>query len=154
MATSVVYSSIFAAVMASIPGLSTKLICFDTSIVDLTDQLADPVEVLFRVQLGGGTDINSALAYCEKQIESPSKTHLVLIPDLYEGGDAKSMLARAAAIKQSGVNLVVLLTLSDSGHQLMKRNMQKESQALDVRCSPVLRISFRRSWLPRSLEKT
>ena len=116
MATSVVYSSIFAAVMASIPGLSTKLICFDTSIVDLTDQLADPVEVLFGVQLGGGTDINSALAYCEKQIENPTKTHLVLITDLYEGGDAKSMLARAAAIKQSGVNLIVLLALSDSGH--------------------------------------
>lgn len=116
MATSVVYSSIFAAVMASVPGLSTKLICFDTSIVDLTDQLADPVEVLFGVQLGGGTDINSALAYCEKQIENPAKTHLVLITDLYEGGDAKSMLARAAVIKQSGVNLIVLLALSDSGH--------------------------------------
>jgi Mg-chelatase subunit ChlD len=116
MATSVVYSSIFAAVMASIPGLSTKLICFDTSIVDLTDQLADPVEVLFGVQLGGGTDINSALAYCEKQIENPRKTHLVLITDLYEGGDVNSMLAHAAAIKQSGVNLIVLLALSDSGH--------------------------------------
>lgn len=116
MAASVVYSSIFAAVMASIPGLSTKLICFDTSIVDLTEQLADPVEVLFGVQLGGGTDINSALAYCEKQIENPAKTHLVLITDLYEGGDAKSMLARAAAIKDSGVNLIVLLALSDSGH--------------------------------------
>jgi len=116
MATSVVYSSIFAAVMASIPGLSTKLICFDTAIVDLTEQLADPVEVLFGVQLGGGTDINAALAYCEKQIEIPSKTHLVLITDLYEGGDAASMLARAAAIKQSGVNLIVLLALSDSGH--------------------------------------
>jgi hypothetical protein len=116
MATSVVYSSIFAGVMASIPGLSTKLICFDTSIVDLTDQLSDPVEVLFGVQLGGGTDINSALAYCEKQIENPTKTYLVLITDLYEGGDAKSMLARAAAIKQSGVNLIVLLALSDSGH--------------------------------------
>ena len=116
MATSVVYSSIFAAVMASIPGLSTRLVCFDTSIVDLTDELADPVEVLFGVQLGGGTDINSALAYCEKQIENPTKTHLVLITDLYEGGDARSMLARASAIKQSGVNLIVLLALSDSGH--------------------------------------
>jgi Mg-chelatase subunit ChlD len=116
MASSVVYSSIFAAVMASIPGLSTKLICFDTSIVDLTDQLADPVEVLFGVQLGGGTDINSALAYCEKQIEIPTKTHLILITDLYEGGDASSMLSRVAAIKQSGVNVIVLLALSDSGH--------------------------------------
>lgn len=116
MASSVVYASIFAAVMASVPGLSTKLICFDTAIVDLTDQLADPVEMLFGVQLGGGTDVNAALAYCEQQIEHPSKTHLVLITDLFEGGDAKAMLARAAAIKESGVNLIVLLALSDSGH--------------------------------------
>jgi Mg-chelatase subunit ChlD len=135
MATSVVYSSIFAAVMASIPGLSTKLICFDTSIVDLTDQLADSVEVLFGVQLGGGTDINSALAYCEKQIEIPAKTHLVLITDLYEGGDANSMLARAAAIKQSGVSLIVLLALSDAGHPAYEA---KHAEAIASLGCPVL----------------
>jgi Mg-chelatase subunit ChlD len=116
MATSVVYSSIFAAVMASVPGISTQLICFDTSIVDLTEELADPVEVLFGVQLGGGTDINAALAYCDQKIEHPAKTHLILITDLYEGGDAKSMLARVAGFKQSGVNVIVLLALSDDGH--------------------------------------
>jgi Mg-chelatase subunit ChlD len=116
MASSVVYASIFAAVLASIPGIGTKLICFDTAILDLTDQLSDPVEVLFGVQLGGGTDINGALAYCEQKIDQPSKTHLVLITDLYEGGDAQSMLARVAALKQSGVNVIVLLALSDDGH--------------------------------------
>jgi Mg-chelatase subunit ChlD len=115
MATSVVYSSIFSAVMASVPGISTQLICFDTVVVDLTEQLADPVEVLFGVQLGGGTDINAALAYCELKIEHPAKTHLILVTDLYEGGDAKSMLARVASLKRSGVNLIVLLALSDDG---------------------------------------
>ncbi|PDT08240.1 VWA domain-containing protein [Rhizobium sp. M1] len=115
MASSVVYASIFAAVMASLPVLSTKLVCFDTAIVDLTEDLADPVKVLFGVQLGGGTDINAALAYCETKIDRPNKTHLVLITDLYEGGDAGSMLARVAALKQSGVNVIVLLALSDDG---------------------------------------
>jgi Mg-chelatase subunit ChlD len=86
MASSVVYASIFSAVMASLPVLDTKLVCFDTTIIDLSDQLADPVEVLFGVQLGGGTDINAALAYCEGLIAQPAKTHLVLISDLYEGG--------------------------------------------------------------------
>lgn len=122
MASSVVYGSIFAAVMASLPVLSTQLICFDTAIVDLTDQLSDPVEVLFGVQLGGGTDIDMALAYCQTKIEQPSKTHLVLITDLYEGGNAESMLARIAAIKQSGVNLIVLLALSDDGHSSYDTN--------------------------------
>jgi Mg-chelatase subunit ChlD len=130
MASSVVYASIFAAVMASLPGLSTQLICFDTSIVDLTDQLADPVAVLFGVQLGGGTDINAALAYCEQRILHPAKTHLILITDLFEGGDAKSMLARAAAIQQSGVNLIVLLALSDHGHPTYDANHATHLAAL------------------------
>jgi len=116
MATSVVYASIFAAVLASLPGLETQLICFDTAIVDLTEQLKDPVDVLFGVQLGGGTDINAALAYCEQHIEHPAKTHLILISDLFEGGNAESMLSRVAALKQSGVKVIVLLALSDDGH--------------------------------------
>ncbi|KQS80850.1 hypothetical protein ASG25_04780 [Rhizobium sp. Leaf384] len=115
MASSVVYASIFAAVMASLPVLSTQLVCFDTAIVDMSEDLADPVKVLFGIQLGGGTDINAALAYCETKIEHPGKTHLVLISDLYEGGDAAAMLARVAAFKQSGVNVIVLLALSDDG---------------------------------------
>jgi Mg-chelatase subunit ChlD len=115
MAPSVIYASIFSAVMASLPAIRTSLVCFDTAIVDLTEQLADPVDVLFGVQLGGGTDINGALAYCEQLIEQPARTHLVLITDLFEGGNAREMLARAAAIKQSGVNLIVLLALSDQG---------------------------------------
>ncbi|TIW38634.1 MAG: VWA domain-containing protein, partial [Mesorhizobium sp.] len=85
MASSVIYASIFAAVMASLPVVRTKLVCFDTAIVDLTEELSDPVEVLFGVQLGGGTDINQAVAYCAERIERPTKAHFILITDLYEG---------------------------------------------------------------------
>lgn len=115
MAPSVVYASIFAAVMASLPVLATQLVCFDTAVVDWTDQLEDPVSVLFGVQLGGGTDIAGALGYCESKIEHPSKTHMVLVSDLIENGNSAEMLRRAASIKQSGVNLIVLLALSDEG---------------------------------------
>ena len=139
MASSVVYASIFAAVMASVPGMSTQLVCFDTSIVDLTEELSDPVEVLFGVQLGGGTDINSALAYCEQKIEHPAKTHLILITDLYEGGDAAAMLARVAALKQSGVNVIALLALSDDGHPGYHANHAEQIAAMDCpvfACTP------------------
>jgi Mg-chelatase subunit ChlD len=115
MATSVVYSSIFAAVLASIPAVSTRLVVFDTSIVDLTDDLQDPVEVLFSTQLGGGTDINRALAYCQGLIQRPQETILVLISDLYEGGNCEEMRKRAAQIARSGVQVVTLLALSDDG---------------------------------------
>ncbi|MGJ4923125.1 vWA domain-containing protein [Bradyrhizobium sp. HKCCYLRH2060] len=115
MGTSVVYSSIFAAVLASIPAIAMKLVVFDTNIIDLTEELTDPVEVLFSVQLGGGTDINQALAYCERLVREPARTHMVLISDLIEGGIAEQMLARAKALVSSGVNLIVLLALNDDG---------------------------------------
>jgi Mg-chelatase subunit ChlD len=122
MGTSVVYSSIFAAVMASIPAIATKLVVFDTNIVDLTDQLADPIEVLFSVQLGGGTDINQALAYCERLVNEPARTHLVLISDLIEGGIAEQMVARARALVGAGVNVIVLLALNDDGRPAYDAN--------------------------------
>jgi Mg-chelatase subunit ChlD len=122
MGTSVVYSSIFAAVMASIPAIATKLVVFDTNIVDLTAELSDPVEVLFSVQLGGGTDINQALAYCERLVTEPARTHLVLISDLIEGGIADQMLARAKSMVSAGVNLIVLLALNDDGRPAYDAN--------------------------------
>lgn len=122
MASSVVYASIFSAVMASLPVLETKLVCFDTAIIDMSDQLADPVDVLFGVQLGGGTDINMALTYCEGLVTVPSRTSMVLVSDLYEGGNARAMLARAAALVNAGVNLIVLLALSDDGRPAYDHN--------------------------------
>ncbi|MEI7058108.1 VWA domain-containing protein [Nocardioides sp. CCNWLW239] len=115
MAESVVYSSVFGAVLASLRSVETKLVAFDTEIVDLTEDLDDPVDVLFGVQLGGGTDINRALAYCQSLIEQPEETVLVLISDLYEGGIREEMLRRSREITDSGATMVALLALSDSG---------------------------------------
>jgi Mg-chelatase subunit ChlD len=115
MATSVVYSSIFGAVLASLPALTTRMVLFDTAVVDLTDELDDPVDLLFGAQLGGGTDINKALTYCSGLVQRPQDTSMILISDLYEGGDSPAMLKRAASLVASGVNLICLLALSDSG---------------------------------------
>jgi Mg-chelatase subunit ChlD len=115
MAASVVYSSIFGAVLASLPAVSTRMVVFDTSVVDLTEDLDDPVDLLFATQLGGGTDIHRALSYCEGLIRRPLDTVLVLISDLYEGGDRAQMLKRAASLVAAGVQVVALLALSDEG---------------------------------------
>jgi Mg-chelatase subunit ChlD len=115
MASSVVYSSVFAAVLASLRTLRTQLVVFDTAVVDLSEKLEDPVEVLFGTQLGGGTDINQALAYSHSLVRKPGDTIMLLISDLYEGGDEQEMLKRAASIVASGVRLIVLLALSDDG---------------------------------------
>jgi Mg-chelatase subunit ChlD len=115
MAASLVYSGIFGAVLASIRAVSTRMIVFDTAVVDLTDDLQDPVDLLFGTQLGGGTDINRALAYCQQVITRPAQTILVLITDLFEGGNQQEMLRRAAELVASGVQVICLLALSDKG---------------------------------------
>ncbi|GLV99894.1 VWA domain-containing protein [Streptomyces lavendulae] len=115
MAASVVYASVFGAVLASMRSIATRLVVFDTAVVDLTDQLDDPVDVLFGTQLGGGTDINRALAYCQSRITRPADTVVVLISDLYEGGIRDEMIKRVAAMKAAGVEFVTLLALSDEG---------------------------------------
>lgn len=122
MAESVVYSSVFGAVLSSLRSVRTRLVVFDTEVVDLSEDLEDSVDVLFGVQLGGGTDINRALAYCQDQITQPAETILVLISDLYEGGIAEEMLRRAAAIVGSGATMIALLALSDSGHPTFDAN--------------------------------
>jgi Mg-chelatase subunit ChlD len=115
MASSVVYASVFGAVLASMRSLRTSLVVFDTAVVDLTDKLADPVDVLFGAQLGGGTDINRAIAYCQGLVTRPTDTVFVLVSDLYEGGVRDEMLRRVRAMLAAGVQVVVLLALSDEG---------------------------------------
>jgi hypothetical protein len=115
MATSVVYAGIFAAVLASIHAVSTRMVVFDTEVVDLTSDLQDPVDLLFGTQLGGGTDINRALAYCQQIITRPLQTILVLITDLYEGGNNQEMLQRAEQIISAGSQFICLLALNDRG---------------------------------------
>ena len=126
MATSVVYAGIFGAVLASLPAIQTRIVVFDTAVADLTDEAQDPVDLLFGTQLGGGTDINQALAYCQNFIQQPSDTILVLISDLYEGGNREQMLKRMAAIIGSGVQLVTLLALNDEGAPMYDHRIAEE----------------------------
>jgi len=141
MANSVVYSSICGAVLASLPAVRTRLVVFDTAVVDLTDQLADPVDVLFSVKVGGGTDINRAVGYCEGLIERPEDTILVLVSDLYEGGVAAGLLARAHRLVSAGVQFITLLALSDEGAPSYDQQLAGQLAALGVpsfACTPDL----------------
>jgi uncharacterized protein with von Willebrand factor type A (vWA) domain len=141
MAASIVYSSIFGAVLASLRAVTTRLVVFDTAVVDLTDQLQDPVDVLFGTQLGGGTDINRAVTYCRQHITRPSQTILILISDLYEGGVAEGLLRQSAELVSSGVTMVCLLALSDQGAPCYDERLAAQMTALGVpsfACTPDL----------------
>ncbi|GAA1266308.1 VWA domain-containing protein [Saccharothrix xinjiangensis] len=126
MAESVVYSAVLGAALATLRSVETRLVVFDTEVVDLTDDLDDPVDLLFSTQLGGGTDINRAVAYGQSLVRRPTDTVMVLISDLYEGGVARELQRRVRELVSSGVTVVVLLALSDSGtpaydHELAAR---------------------------------
>jgi Mg-chelatase subunit ChlD len=141
MADSIVYASVFGAVLAGIPALRTQLVVFDTAVVDLSDMLDDPVDVLFGVQLGGGTDVGAALAYCRQLVTRPRETMLIVITDLFDGGPADRLHALAADLVGSGVTLVILLSLSDEGSPTYDRSQAAALRALGATvfaCTPDL----------------
>ncbi len=141
MAPSVVYASVFGAVLASMRAVSTRLVVFDTEVVDLSDHLHDPVDLLFGTQLGGGTDINRAVAYCQRLIARPAQTIFVLISDLFEGGVEKELLARTQRILSGGTTMICLLALSDQGAPCYHEKLAARMSALGApafACTPDL----------------
>lgn len=134
MAASAVYTSILASALASVSSLRVQLVAFDTSVVDLTEALADPVAVLLGLQLGGGTDIARALAYCQQQVDRPQDTILVLISDLYEGGDRDRVWRQAAELVALGVQVVTLLALDDAGTPSYDGELAQRLAELGIPC--------------------
>jgi hypothetical protein len=141
MATSVVYSGIFGSVLASIRAVNTRMVVYDTSVADLTEDLQDPVDLLFGAQLGGGTDTPRALAYCQSIITRPAETVLVLITDCIQGGLSEAMLEKTARIVDSGVTMICLLALGDDGAPSYDRHQAAAMASLGVptfACTPDL----------------
>lgn len=134
MGESVIYSSIISCILASMSSLTTRIVAFDTNIVDLTEKSDDPVDLLFGFQLGGGTNIDRSVAYCQKFIENPAKTLFFLISDLEEGGNRAAFLRRMQEIKESGVTVVCLLALADGGKPYYDAQMAQKIAAMHIPC--------------------
>ena len=148
MGESVIYSSIISCILASMSSIKTRIVAFDTNIVDLTEKSDDPVDLLFGFQLGGGTDINKSIAYCEQFIENPAKTLFFLISDLEEGGNRAGMLRRIADMKESGVTVISLLAISDGGKPYYDAQMAQKLAGLGIPC-----FACNPQLLPTLLEK-
>lgn len=111
MLDSVIHAAVLASVLCGVSSLRTRLVLFDTRIVDLGEQLQDPVEILLGVQLGGGTDIAGAVAYAGSQLQQPGRSLVVLISDFYEGGDGDALLREVGRLAAGGVRLLGLAAL-------------------------------------------
>lgn len=141
MASSIVHTGVIACILASLRTVKTKVIAFDTAVVDLSEQLEDPVDLLFGVQLGGGTDISQALAYAQDQVTNPQDTIVVLISDLFEGGPVEQMMQRIAHLVQIGCQFIALLALNDEGAPAFNKEVAQDLAALDIpafACTPDL----------------
>jgi hypothetical protein len=139
MSGSVVYAGVFGAILASMRSIKTHFIAFDTSVADLTGHLADPVDLLFGVQLGGGTDINKAVGYAQTLVHAPADTILLLITDLFEGGNEAALVQKIASLHAMGVQVIVLLALDDQGAPSFDRALAAKLAAMDIpafACTP------------------
>ena len=122
-------------IFASLPALDTHVVAFDTEVVDLTEKCGnDPVDMLFGVQLGGGTDINKSVGYCEQFIKEPKHTLFLLITDLYEGGNQAQLMHRLADMAASGVRALCLLAVSDSGVPTYDESLARKLAAVGIPC--------------------
>ena len=134
MGESILYSSVMACILASMSAVKTNVVAFDTQIMDLTPLCADPVDLLFSFQMGGGTDIAKSIAYCESLIESPSKTLFFLISDLMEGGNRTALLRRLEDMKASGVTVIVLLAIADGGKAYFDEQTAQRIANMGIPC--------------------
>ena len=135
MADSIIYASVMGAIFATIPAIDTHVVAFDTEVVDLTEVCRnDPVDVLFGVQLGGGTDINKSVGYCSQFIENPRKSIFILISDLYEGGVEAGLLRKLTEMHEAGVKVIVLLALSDRGTPAYDEKLGRKISSIGIPC--------------------
>jgi hypothetical protein len=123
MMSSVIHSAVMAGIFARMPMLDMKLVIFDTSVVDLSGHVEDPVQTLMSIQLGGGTDIAGALRYCERLITNPRRTMVVLISDLCEGGPRENLYGVCHDIIESGAKLLALTALDDQAKPAYDRTV-------------------------------
>ncbi len=125
MLGSVIHAAVTAACLWGLPGTKTHLCIFDTDVVDLTDRVTDPVEVLMKVQLGGGTDIGKAVAYGQGLVESPRRTIVVLITDFYEGASPGVLVSRVKSLCDSGATVLGLAALDEQANPSYDRDLAR-----------------------------
>jgi Mg-chelatase subunit ChlD len=123
MVGSVIHSAVTAACLWGLPGVRTHLIAFDTEVVDLTSDVDDPVELLMKVQLGGGTDIARAVAYGAQLIDQPRRAILVVITDFYEGGSEAALLRTVKALVEQGTIVLGLAALDEQADPVFDRDL-------------------------------
>lgn len=130
MANSVIHSAVTAAIFWGIQALRTHLVLFDTNIVDISADCADPVETIMKVQLGGGTDIGQAVTYAADLIDNPRRAIVVLITDFYEGAQEQVLLMACKRLIEQGTHLLGLAALDSQAQPQYDKGLAGRIAAL------------------------
>ena len=146
MASSLLHSAVMASILAGLPGLSVRLAVFDTTVVDLSNMVHDPVEVLMTSQLGGGTDIANAVGYAAEAVTSPSRTIVTIISDFEEGGSVSTLVKRVRDLVAQGVTVLGLASLSDEGRVWYDRDVAERLAEVGMRIAAMTPDRFA-TWL-------
>jgi len=139
MLESAIFSAVMASIFAELPGVKTSLVLFDTQVVDLTDRVGAPVDVLLSVHLGGGTDIQLAMEYCSGLVREPARTIIVLITDFYEGGSDDKLVRIVARLAGADVRMIGLGALGYDAQPQFNRVTAKKCRkvGMDIlSCTP------------------
>ena len=146
MASSLLHSAVMASILAALPGMSVRLILFDTSVADVSHLAHDPVEILMTSQLGGGTDIANAIGYAAARVTQPTRTVLALVSDFEEGGSVSSLVTRVRGLADSGVTMLGLASLTDDGAPWFDRTVADKLAAVGMRIAAMTPDRFA-DWL-------
>lgn len=146
MASCLLHSAVMASILAGLPGLSVRLAVFDTTVVDLSHAVHDPVEVLMTSQLGGGTDIANAVGYAAGTVISPSRTIVTVISDFEEGGSVSTLVKRVRDLVAQGVTVLGLASLNDEGRDWYDHDVAERLAEVGMRIAAMTPDRFA-SWL-------
>jgi len=153
MANSVIHSAVMAGILSALPMVRVRLVIFDTSVVDLSEHVSDPVEVLMSVQLGGGTNIGQAVRYCEQLVSQPKRTILVLVTDFCEGADPRVLIAAVRRLREAGVKLIGLAALDQEAGAFYDEKMAGRLAAEGMEIAALTPTELAR-WLAEVMSKS
>jgi len=108
MLDSAIFSTVMASIFYELPSVRTSMVLFSTEVLDISDQVGQPVDVLMKIQLGGGTDITKGLQYTHQLVREPARSIVVLITDFYEGRPEKDLIKQVREMSESGIRMIGL----------------------------------------------
>lgn len=151
MTDSIIHSAVMAAILSGLPGVSVKMVLFDTSVIDVSDKLTDPLDTLLSVQLGGGTNIGQAVSYCEQFVEDPERTVFTLITDFCEGASPRALFASIARLAEARVTMLGITALDDTNTDFFDEHTASKAAALGMNVGAMTPDKFA-DWLARIMK--